>query len=91
MIVLCAVGVWGFHTYPFDTENVFLTPIQLQNPSVFQVLAYGYTTLWFTTPFLAASLVMSLVAPVVYRRLAGARSRASCRTAASRTVAHRTY
>ena len=36
------------------------------------VLTYGYTTLWFTTPYLAASLLMSLMAIVVYRRAPGA-------------------
>jgi TraM recognition site of TraD and TraG len=76
MIVSCAVGVWGLHAYPFDTENVFLALIQLQNPSVFRVLAYGYTTLWFTTPFLATSLLTSLLALVVYRRPADTRLRA---------------
>jgi hypothetical protein len=75
MIVSCAVGAWGLHTYPFDADNVFLALIQLQNPPVFRVLAYGYATLWFTTPFLAASLVTSLIALVVYRRPADARYR----------------
>ena len=57
MVVAACVGVWGLHLYPVQTENPFLGLIQLERPFVFQVLAYGYATLWFTTPFLAASLV----------------------------------
>ena len=37
------------------------------------VLTYGYATLWFTTPYFAASLLMSLMAIVVYRRAPHAR------------------
>jgi len=33
--------------------------IALRNPPVFHVLAYTYATVWFTTPFLAASLLLS--------------------------------
>jgi hypothetical protein len=32
---------------------------------VLNVLAYGYATLWFTTPFFATSLVTSMAAIIV--------------------------
>jgi hypothetical protein len=76
MVVACAVGAWGLHRYPIDTENVFLALIQLQDPSLFRVLSYGCATLWFTTPFLAASLAASLLGIVVYGRPVGVRMRA---------------
>ena len=61
------VGLWGLRAYPFSPDNVFLGLIR-DAPRVLSVLAYGYATLWFTTPFLVASLLLSLVAIVVYRR-----------------------
>lgn len=65
-----AVGVWGLSAYPFVHDNAFLGLIALRAPRVFALLRYGYATLWFTTPFLAASLCVSLVAIAVYRRVA---------------------
>ena len=67
LVVAACAGLWGLHLYPVQIENPFLGLIQLERPFVFQVLAYGYATLWFTTPFLAASLVTSLLAIIVYR------------------------
>ncbi len=61
------VGAWGLTTYPFSTADPFLALIALEAPGVCRALAYGYATLWFTTPFYAASLLGSLVAIVVYR------------------------
>jgi hypothetical protein len=76
MLVAVATGAWGLRAYPVDTDNVFLGLIQLENPSVFRVLVYGYATLWFTTPYFIASLLTSLVTIAVYRRLPDARVRA---------------
>jgi hypothetical protein len=61
------VGAWGLSAYPFSTQDPFLGLIALEAPGVCRALAYGYATLWFTTPFFAASLLGSLVAIVVYR------------------------
>ena len=69
------VGAWGVHAYPVSQEDVFLGLIGERTPGVLSVLTYGYATLWFTTPYFAASLVMSLVAIVVYRHAPGARVR----------------
>jgi hypothetical protein len=57
-------------------DDPFLGLIALEKPSVFRALAYGYATLWFTTPFFAASLVTSVFTIVLSRYPASTRSRA---------------
>ncbi len=73
--VAAVVGAWGLSTYPFTTADPFLGLIALEAPGVCRALAYGYATLWFTTPFYAASLVGSLVAIIVYRHAPSAAMR----------------
>ena len=53
------VGVWGLSAYPFPRDELFLALIAIEAPGVFRLLSYGYATLWFTTPFFAASMVAS--------------------------------
>src|SRR6202521_6184729 len=74
MVVAACVGVWGLSAYPLPMDNVFLELIELRNP-VFHLLAYTYATCWFTTPFLAMSLVTSMLAIVVYHHLPLPRAR----------------
>ena len=76
MVVAACVGLWGLHLYPVQTENPFLGLMQLERPFVFEILAYGYATLWFTTPFLAASLATSVLAIIAYRYPEAVRGRA---------------
>lgn len=69
MTVAAAVGAWGLQTYPVRlADDLFLQMIFVRKPGVFHLLSYGYATLWFTTPFLAASLVLSLVTIAASRR-----------------------
>ena len=75
MVIAAGVGTWGVFAFPVNPDNVFLALIALQNPPVFNVLKYGYATLWFTTRFFAASMVLSVVAIVVYQRPESARRR----------------
>jgi hypothetical protein len=75
MLIALATGTWGLHAYPVHTDNVFLALIALKKPVVFQVLTYGYATLWFTSAFLAASLVTSVFAIVAYHYPGTARRR----------------
>jgi hypothetical protein len=75
LALACAVGAWGVHTYPVARDDVFLGLIGERAPRVLSVLTYGYATLWFTTPYYAASLLMSLLAIVVYRRAPSTRVR----------------
>ena len=50
MIVAAVIGGMGLHVYPLPTGDVFLGLIALRTPAIFQMLAYGYATIWFTTP-----------------------------------------
>ena len=68
MTIAAAVGTWGLHAYPVRlADDVFLQMIFVRKPVVFDVLSYGYAVLWFSTPFFAASMLMSLLAIVVSR------------------------
>jgi hypothetical protein len=69
MAIATGVGTWGLHTFPVQSDNVFLALIQTRKPLVFHALTYGYATLWFTTPFLLASVLTSMLAIIVYRHL----------------------
>src|SRR6266446_1021758 len=69
MIVAAGVGTWGLSAYPLPMHNVFLEIMALRNPAVLQFLGYTYATFWFTTPFLATSLLLSVLAIVAYHRL----------------------
>jgi len=68
MSTAVAVGVWGLTAYPLAVDNPFLSLIRAHNPPVFTALAYGYATLWFTTPLLVASVITSLVGMLASRR-----------------------
>src|SRR3954449_13598140 len=74
MLLATGVGVLGVHAHPVDRGNVYLQLIELRSPAVFNVLVYGYATLWFTTPFFALSMLASLVTIVAYRYPAVARA-----------------
>src|SRR5689334_9423855 len=76
LIVAAVVGTWGVMAHPVNTENPFLGLIALQNPPVFHALAYGYATLWFSTTFFAASLVLSMFTIVALGRTPRVRPRA---------------
>jgi hypothetical protein len=75
MIIAGAVGVWGLSTYPLPRDNAFLALVEFQNPRAFDVLAYGYATCWFTTPYFVASFLTSMLAIVAYHRLPAPRVR----------------
>ena len=69
MAVAMGVGAWGLQAYPVPPDDPFLTLIHAQKPLVFNILVYGYATLWFTTPFFAASLMASVTLIAVYRHV----------------------
>ncbi len=60
MAIAAATGVWGVTTYPPNADNVFLQLIALREPVIFRALMHGYAALWFSTSFMAASLVLSI-------------------------------
>lgn len=63
-----AIGIWGLHAHPVQRDEVFLAVIEARHPLAFHGLVYGYAALWFTTPFIGASLVTSLLMIVLSRR-----------------------
>ena len=75
MMVAACVGIWGLRQYPVDHENLFLALIAAKDPGIFHFLTYGYATMWFSTPFFAASIVLSMVAIVAYRHAPSVRTR----------------
>ena len=68
MGLAAVVGAWGLHAHPVDMTDPFLGLIEARSPGVFAALVYGYAALWFTTPFFASSLVLSLLAIAASRR-----------------------
>ena len=71
MMIAAAVGVWGTRAYPVPlADDLFLQMIFVRKPALFHALSYGYATLWFTTPFLAASVLLSLITIAASRRQA---------------------
>lgn len=75
LAVAAGVGLWGLAEWPFGDTNPFLVLVQAQAPRVAIGLRYGYATLWFTTPFLAASFIASLAAIVLVRHTPQAQHR----------------
>jgi len=60
LAIAVAIGTLGLQAYPLSVDNVFLAMIQLRAPRVFFGIGYAYALLWFTTPLIAMSMVMSL-------------------------------
>ena len=75
MMLAAVVGLWGVTAYPPAIDNVFLQLIALREPTLFRALLHGYAALWFSTAFLAASLVLSVLTIVAYRRAPTPRAR----------------
>lgn len=61
LAISAAVGLIGIHAHPFPADHRLLALIQLERPDVFAVLSYAYAAVWCSTPFLAASLALSLM------------------------------
>jgi len=61
------VGVLGLQAFPINTGEPFLAAIADQRPDVLNAIGYGYAILWFSTPFHAVSLLLSLAAIALYR------------------------
>lgn len=66
MAIAAATGVWGVTTYPPAADSVFPQLIARREPVIFRALMQAYALLWFRTSFMAASLVLSIAAIVVY-------------------------
>ena len=55
------VGTLGLQAYPFPGSHPLLGLIEVYRPTVFAGFAYTYATLWFSTPFVLSSIVLSFV------------------------------
>ena len=75
LTLAAATGLWGLQTFPISRDDVFLGLIAEYAPSTYRLLAYGYATLWLTTPYWVASFAMSMLAILFYSRAPSARSR----------------
>ena len=53
------VGTLGLQAYPFPGTHPLLGLIDVYRPGLFGAFAYTYATLWFTTPFLVATVGFS--------------------------------
>src|SRR5712691_5588633 len=60
-------GVVGLQHWPFPAGNVFLAVLEARKPWLFDGLAYLYATLWFSTPFMALSIVSAFATIAVLR------------------------
>ena len=67
LAVAAVVGTAGQGAWPFPADNVFLAVIDARKPWLFDGLAYLYATLWFSTPFVALSIVTALATIAVLR------------------------
>jgi hypothetical protein len=72
--VACGIMLQSF--YPIDTADPMLRLIALERPAIFHALAGSYNLFLYSTPFLAISILFSLVYIHLYRgqieRAAGA-------------------
>jgi hypothetical protein len=59
LAVSAVAGSAGLHAYPFPGDNLIFGLIQLERPGVYAAFSYAYATLWFSTPFVASSIVLS--------------------------------
>ncbi len=59
---LAAATVWmaGWYLEPFPEDNAMLELIHLEKPLVYHAIRSAYVALWFTTPWIAASVLVSL-------------------------------
>ena len=61
------IGLVGLQHWPFPASNVFLAVLEARKPWLFDGLAYLYATLWFSTPFVALSIVSAFATIAVLR------------------------
>ena len=61
------VGIFGLHAWPFPADNPILGLIALEQPGVYAGFTYTYSVLWFSTPFFALSIGLSLIYIFVVR------------------------
>ena len=62
-----ACGIVFTSSFPINTANQFLRLIALERPSVFHAIVWTYGLFLYSTPFLACSMIFSLLYVHLYR------------------------
>ena len=60
LAISAVAGGAGLHAYPFPADHVIVALIQLERPGIYAAFSYAYALLWFSTPFVASSIVLSV-------------------------------
>src|SRR6266498_2166146 len=55
-----AIGWVGVLRLPFPEDNVLLELVSIHRPALFYTLKTAYLTMFFTTPYIACSILLSL-------------------------------
>ena len=60
---LTSFAVWltGWMLVPFPQENLYLSLVYCTKSHIFYAIKYGYIVMWFTTPYMAVSILLSLL------------------------------
>src|SRR5439155_19757918 len=61
LVVAAPIGLWLAFRLPFPAQNNLLQLVLLQKPYLFYAIHWAYVTMLFTTPYIGASLLFSLV------------------------------
>lgn len=65
--ISAASGIVLHSTFPLNTANPFLCLIALERPPVFHAIAWSYDLFLYSSPFLACSMLFSLLYVHLYR------------------------
>lgn len=68
LLVAGSVWTWAFYFRPFPERNDLLQLVWFEAPHVFHGLKWLYRTLWFSTPYILSSLLLSSVYIFILRR-----------------------
>ncbi|MCC6589074.1 MAG: TraM recognition domain-containing protein [Bryobacterales bacterium] len=66
-VASCCAGLLLFQWFPFPDHQVILQLVYVNRPHIFLAIKYGYIAMLFSTPFIAASMVFSLLYIFVVR------------------------
>src|SRR5580658_6567783 len=62
-----ACGIVLNSMFPLNTANPFLRLIELERPPIFHAVAWSYNLFLYSTPFIACSMIFSLLYVHLYR------------------------
>ena len=64
----CSIGIVLFRRFPFPDEHPLLALVLLHEPYIFWAIRNAYTAMLFSTPFIGASMLFSLLYIFVVRQ-----------------------